>query len=109
MGEPLLGHMEGRDHRENQRVLLRSFHAARCEAAAFRQGGDAITNGMRAGPGFQKIGVERVGTTPFAFRFAGREQSLGDSLSAEKARPDGGPDPAFIGVGSNLLDAEYRR
>ena len=87
-------------------VLL---HAARCEAAAFRQGGDAITNGMRAGPGFQKIGVERVGTTPFAFRFAGREQSLGDGLSAEKARPDGGPDPAFIGVGSNLLDAEYRR
>ena len=36
MGEPLFGHMEGRDHRENQRVALRSFHAARCEAAAFR-------------------------------------------------------------------------
>ena len=50
-----------------------------------------------------------MGKTPFAFRFARRQQALGDSLSAEKARPDGGPDPAFIGVGSDLLDAKYRR
>ena len=50
-----------------------------------------------------------MGKTPFAFRFARRQQALSDSLSAEKARPDGGPDPAFIGVGSDLLDAKYRR